>query len=142
MSKPATPLTELSAEECLALLATTDLGRLAVIRDETPDIFPVNYLLGGNGKVYFRSAPGTKLIDITLYPAVAFEADGTADGERWSVVVRGEAHRLEYDSEIEESGIHELRSYSPTEKWNYVRIDPRIVSGRRFRRVHSPIRSA
>ena len=95
------------------------------------DIFPVNYLTH-RSTVLFRSAPGLKLIDITNNPAVAFEIDGTDNGKRWGVVVRGTAVRLGSDSEIQETRVNRLPTLSPTEKWNYVRITPRTVTGRRF----------
>jgi nitroimidazol reductase NimA-like FMN-containing flavoprotein (pyridoxamine 5'-phosphate oxidase superfamily) len=122
---------ELTDEACWEILAAADSGRLAVASDDGADLFPVNYLVKGRS-IFFRSAPGLKLIDITEHPAVAFEVDGVYHRTRWSVVVKGQAHRLGVDSEIEESGVLGLRSLSPTEKWNYVRIVPTTVTGRRF----------
>ena len=117
--------------ECWQLLAGADVGRFAVVAGDGVDIFPVNFLVK-NDVIYFASAPGSKLIDLTLNPQVAFEADGIADRRRWSVVVKGTATRLGFDTEIEESGVKELHSMAPTEKWNYVRIDPQVITGRRF----------
>lgn len=126
-------ITELSTEECWRALNHTDLGRLAVRTQEGPDVFPVNYRVYG-GAIYFRSAPGSKLVAITSDPRVAFETDGREGTALWSVVVHGRAARLSVDSEIEESGVLELESWCPTEKWNYVRIVPERLTGRRFRR--------
>jgi len=124
----------LTDDECWEMLRTGDLGRLAVIDHGAPDIYPLNYLVGEQ-VIYFRSAPGDKLAAIGANPSVAFEADGVFARNRWSVVIRGMAHRLNYDSEIESSGIMALESYLPTDKWNYVRIEPLSVSGRRFHRA-------
>ena len=85
--------------------------------------------------VYFRSAPGTKMVELTNAPRVAFEADGRDGARRWSVTIKGTAQRLAFDSEIEASGIQRLASLEPTEKFNYVRITPHSVSGRRFASV-------
>jgi hypothetical protein len=63
---------------------------------------------------------------------VAFEIDGVDNGQRWSVVVRGSAVRLGSDSEIQDTKINQLPTLTPTDKWNYVRITPRTVTGRRF----------
>jgi len=123
----------LTADECWDLLRTSDLGRLAVLDHGSPDIYPLNYLLGEH-VLYFRSAPGDKLAAIGANPAVAFEADGVFARNRWSVVIRGSAYRVNYDSEIEASGVMALDSYLPTDKWNYVRIDPLSITGRRFHR--------
>jgi nitroimidazol reductase NimA-like FMN-containing flavoprotein (pyridoxamine 5'-phosphate oxidase superfamily) len=125
-------IAQLSDEECWALLSSVDLGRLAVIIDGGVDIFPVNYVVNDQ-RVYFSSAPGSKLMDITEESRVAFEADGTADRKRWSVVVKGVARRLDSDTEILESGVREAHTLAPTTKWNYVRITPTAVTGRRFR---------
>jgi len=123
----------LTTDECWEMLRTNDLGRLAVLDHGTPDIYPLNYLVGDH-LIYFRSAPGDKLAAIGANPAVAFEADGVFARNRWSVVIRGTAHRVNYDSEIESSGIMALDSYLPTDKWNYVRIEALSITGRRFHR--------
>jgi nitroimidazol reductase NimA-like FMN-containing flavoprotein (pyridoxamine 5'-phosphate oxidase superfamily) len=131
MSKSA--IESLTVDECWKLMATADLGRVGVVNDGGVDIFPVSFLVKDQ-VIYFSSAPGAKLMEMTRHPRVAFEADGIADRRRWSVVVRGEAKRLGFDSEIEESGVRSLRSMMPTAEWNYVRIEPRLVTGRRFTR--------
>jgi hypothetical protein len=122
----------LTDETCWAVLGTGQIGRLAVTALDGADIFPVDYKVG-NGLVYFRSAPGQKLIDLTANPVVAFEADGILDRFRWSVVVRGTAQRMSSDADIETSAVQHLKSHSPTAKWKYVRITPSSITGRRFR---------
>ncbi|HEV7948793.1 MAG TPA: pyridoxamine 5'-phosphate oxidase family protein [Glaciihabitans sp.] len=125
---------DLDASECWRLLADGELGRVGVIRDGEVDIYPVNYLVKDRS-IYFRSGPGSKMVDMARHPLVAFEVDGIDERKRWSVVVRGTATRVGFDREIEDSGVRELQSYSPTNKWNYVRIDANVISGRRFRRA-------
>src|SRR5262245_52003398 len=80
---------ELSVGECLALLATHRFGRIAVVVDGRPVLFPVNYALEGDS-VVFRTAPGTKLSGAAL-GHVAFEIDGVDDATQtgWSVIVQG-----------------------------------------------------
>ena len=121
----------LSGTDCRGYLNTNSVGRLGVVGQGGVDIFPVNYLTH-RSTVLFRSAPGLKLIDITNNSAVAFEIDGVDNGQRWSVVVRGSAVRLGSDSEIQDTKINQLPTLTPTDKWNYVRITPRTVTGRRF----------
>jgi len=91
------------------------------------DIVPIDYVVT-NSMLYFRSAPGQKLIDITSDSIVAFEADGTTGDLHWSVVLRGRALRINSDREIEDSGVLHLKSHSPARKWNYVKIAPTIVT--------------
>jgi nitroimidazol reductase NimA-like FMN-containing flavoprotein (pyridoxamine 5'-phosphate oxidase superfamily) len=121
----------LDEDECWRLLAASSLGRFAVRVLDGVDVFPVNYL-AHDRELYFRSAPGSKLIDLTREPKIAFEIDGEHARHVWSVVVRGTAHRLGTDQEIEDSGIQSLETWHPSEKHNYVRIAPVSVSGRSF----------
>ena len=66
-------LEELSESECLRLLRRHSLGRIALVVDEKPQIFPINYALQDR-IIVFRTAPGTKL---SYAPSsnVAFEID-------------------------------------------------------------------
>jgi hypothetical protein len=124
--------TVLDGAACWRLLDREGIGRLAVSRDDGVDIFPLNYL-SSRGRLYFRSAPGTKVVEITEHPRVAFEVDGRTMLARWSVVVRGTVRRLGADPEILRSGVPTLRSWQPGEKFNYFEIQPEQISGRFIR---------
>ena len=124
-------LVVLGEEESWHLLASADLARLAVSIDGGVDIFPINYVVADR-VIFFRTAPGSKLMDLTKHPIVALETDGTHNRRRWSVVVKGSAVRLGSDEEIESSGVLSLHSLVPTEKWNYVRITASSITGRQF----------
>jgi nitroimidazol reductase NimA-like FMN-containing flavoprotein (pyridoxamine 5'-phosphate oxidase superfamily) len=121
----------LDDDECWRLLAASSLGRFAVRAGDGVDVFPVNYLVHERA-LFFRSAPGSKLADLTREPRIAFEIDGEHARHVWSVVVHGTADRLGSDREIDESGIQSLQAWHPSEKFNYVRITPEGVSGRSF----------
>ena len=110
-------------------LATVSVGRIAIATDDGIDIFPVNFTTHER-HIYFRSAPGSKLIELTERPDVTFEADGSGRARRWSVVIKGAAERLNDDDEIVRSGVAALETVSPSVKNNFVRITPRLVSGR------------
>ena len=136
---PEPAVEDLSADECWRLLDTDGVGRLATAvadpatGDVRPDIFPINFH-AHDGAILFRTGPGSKLIDLTAQPAVAFQTDGRRGRLYWSIVVHGRARRLAFDSEIEESGILETQAIHPTQKWNYVRIEVESITGIRFRR--------
>lgn len=121
----------LDVERCRRLLRTHELGRLAIRRGDTVDIFPINYLVFDD-QLYFRSAPGSKLMDLTESPNIAFEIDGRSGRQLWSVVVHGVARRLSADEEIERSGIQSLQTAQGGEKVNYVTIRIDEISGREF----------
>lgn len=138
MAQESVPvIEELTADECWKLLEKDGVGRLAtaVLDRKTgnvePDIFPINFHVYEQ-RILFRSAPGSKLIDLTTQPAVAFQTDGHRGRKHWSVVVHGIARRMMFDSDIVESGILDLQSTLPTQKWNYVRIEPSKITGIRF----------
>lgn len=123
----------LTEDECWSFLHSGVLGRLAIAAKGLVDIFPINYLVHDR-TILFRSGPGSKLVNLTAAPLVAFEADDF-DG-RWhsSVVVHGRASRLDNDADILESGVMNLVSWSDTPKFNYVRITPTDITGRRVDR--------
>ncbi|MES2094632.1 MAG: pyridoxamine 5'-phosphate oxidase family protein [Actinomycetota bacterium] len=121
----------LGEEQSWHLLARADLGRLAVSTDGGVDIFPINYVVADR-VIFFCSAPGSKLVNLTQHPVVALETDGILNRRRWSVVAKGSAERLGSDEEIEASGVLTLHSLVPTEKWNYVRITVSSITGRQF----------
>ncbi|MFT4029150.1 MAG: pyridoxamine 5'-phosphate oxidase family protein [Protaetiibacter sp.] len=126
----------LDIDTCWELLAEEQLGRVIFVEGDDVEVFPVNFSLGGHS-ILFRSAPGTKLELVAERPRVAFEVDHRSDTEAWSVILWGAAERLSFDDEIEHSGVLGLVSWSSDEKFNYVRITPDRVSGRRFQRGNS-----
>ena len=90
----AVPLEVLEVPECWALLREQPVGRLAVLHDGRPDIFPVNFVVD-HGSLVFRTGSGT-LFASAAGSWVAFEVDGYAaeEGRAWSVVVRGRAREV------------------------------------------------
>lgn len=123
----------LAADDCWSLLAKENVGRIALHTHDGVDIFPVNFTVN-DGNIFIRSAPGSKLIDIAIDPAVAFEVDGKRARTYWSIVVKGTAERMSFDSEIRESGVLDLQTVTSSAKWNYVRISVREITGRRVLR--------
>lgn len=133
---------ELDTVECWRLLQHSSVGRFAVEGPGgIPDVFPMNYLVR-EGAIFVRSAPGGKLASIAKRPGIALEIDGASALHYWSVVVRGVAHRMSIDAEIESSGVLALASLSPTPKHDFLRITPSSVTGRRFARHHRTVETA
>ena len=122
----------LNEPEMWALLDKTPMGRLAVAAAGELDIFPVNYIVD-DGSLLFRTAAGTKLVELTVNAMVAFEIDGYDDTTAWSVVVKGSAARLDHQAEIDRADTLPLTPWIPTLKYTYVRVKPTSLSGRSFR---------
>jgi uncharacterized protein len=131
----------MNEEDCWNLLARNELGRLAVAVSGEPEIFPVNYVVDGPA-VLFRTAPGSKLAELTVNPRVAFEVDEYDETFGASVVLKGVARRLELQREIDEADALPLTPWIPTLKYRWVRIAPASITGRRFARGPEPDRYA
>jgi nitroimidazol reductase NimA-like FMN-containing flavoprotein (pyridoxamine 5'-phosphate oxidase superfamily) len=128
----ATVPEKIGVEECWRLLDSSTVARLAVADDLGPDIFPINHLVSA-GALFFRSAPGKKIVSLTRRPEVAVEIDGTDGGKRFSVVLRGTVRRLDDEAEMHASGVLDLATMTAPTKWNYFAVMPRTVEGRLFR---------
>lgn len=123
---------ELSTTQSWALLRECEVGRLAVVVDGGPDIFPVNYVVD-HGSVVIRTAAGTKLAAACGHQ-VAFEVDGY-DPEvavAWSVVIKGEAQRVQGLYEMLDVIDLPLFPWHSAPKPIYVRVTPDGITGRRF----------
>lgn len=133
---PDNILSELTIGECHTLLAGHHLGRLAFLdrAGVMPMIIPVNYLLHDE-TVVFRTDPGSKLIAALHGSPVAFEVDGTDEPQQlgWSVVVRGFLEEVTDPDERDRLSATPLVAWAPGAKAHYVRVNPRLVSGRRIR---------
>lgn len=133
------PLKELSTDECWEYLRSSTLGRIALSVGGDVDIYPLNFYADGT-TILFRTAPGTKLLELTVNHRVALETDGHTDADAWSVVVKGTARPLELQSEIDEADASPLEPWAPTLKYRYVRIEPTELTGRYFERIGEPER--
>lgn len=113
-------------------LRSVTVGRLGVLVDDHPDIFPVNYVVDG-GTVVFRTAEGLKWMAVAAHPGVAFEADGYAADSRtaWSVVVKGHVEQVS-KSDLLDTAALPLYPWHGEPKGRFVRVVPQSVTGRRF----------
>lgn len=124
-------LEELTRDECLDLLASGQIGRVAVSIAALPAVLPVNYALL-DGAIVFRTEAGTKLSAATTNTVVAFEVDHTDDTDRvgWSVMVVGPA------SEITSAETLARARSLPLDSWvdgeHFVRVEVERISGRRL----------
>jgi len=87
---------ELEEAQCLELLGTRNVGRVAYSDPEGPVVIPVNYVLH-EGMVLFRVQPRSRLADRLRDGAASFQVDHVDDATRtgWSVLVRGHAAHAE-----------------------------------------------
>lgn len=121
-------------DQCWALLDSEVVGRVALIVDGHPEVFPVNFVLHRRS-IVFRTAGGTKLWGAITAKPVAFEIDGYDAHEEtaWSVMARGEAELVEDQAEKDAVDALLLEPWQPGEKSFYVRVPPKALTGRRFK---------
>lgn len=125
---------ELTESECTRHLGESRFGRLAVLGDGGPMIFPVNYACS-DGSIVIRTTVGAKLAAAPM-TKVAFEIDEVeADGSSgWSVVVRGPAFDVT-DSIDEFSNLARatpVTTWVPGDKDRVLRITIREITGRAY----------
>jgi nitroimidazol reductase NimA-like FMN-containing flavoprotein (pyridoxamine 5'-phosphate oxidase superfamily) len=131
-----------SARESWELLRRATVGRLAVILDGAPDIFPVNYAVD-HGTIVIRTAGGTKH-GAARSQVVAFEVDGydVDTAQAWSVVLKGLATEVQaVDEVIAVMGLP-LDPWEAGSKAHFLRVTPGTLSGRRFRVAIPPVSRA
>ncbi len=117
--------------QCWQLLENTRHGRLGLRVSDELDLVPVN-IVARDQKIYFRSAPGNKLAELTINPKILVEADGILSDQAWSVLARGTARVLETEAEIEFAESLGIDPWVPTYKDFFIEVDVTRVTGRHF----------
>lgn len=126
-------LEHLSQRECWELLSSTPVGRIGVLVDSAPEIYPVNFVVDDTS-IVFRTDSGSKLRGLDRSPTVCFEADSIDVEEHtgWSVLVKGRAMEVTDPEEARAVAALPLRFWSLGDKSHWVRIRPSSVTGRRI----------
>ena len=121
--------------DCIELMASTPIGRIAFTVDDHPMVVPVNFAWHED-TVVFRTLEASKQ---TRWPAAAassFEVDHWDAEARsgWSVAVIGRAREVTNFAEREELEGIGLVPWAK-EKWRpmWVRIEPESIAGRLLR---------
>lgn len=142
MPEHGKPIMEtLDETECLRLVSTQVIGRLAFVGSYDLTVQPVNYRLV-DGEILFRTAQdsltGEDLrtgIEHAEYK-VAFEVDSFDEKARegWSVLIQGPAHHLDSADEREKALTAGVEPWPGGEKEHFIKITPVRITGRRVRR--------
>ena len=123
---------DLTRDDCLDLLASTTIGRVAVSTPDGPHIVPVNYGLFED-TVVVRTSSYSLLGTYARDAVVALEIDGFEPDARsgWSVVVRSRC-----SVESDPRTIRAIREAAPEAPWAggtrnlYLRLRTEQVTGR------------
>ncbi|MEX2292639.1 MAG: pyridoxamine 5'-phosphate oxidase family protein [Acidimicrobiales bacterium] len=123
----------LTPHACWDLLCEEAVGRVGVLVDSAPEIYPVNYAVCDE-TIVFRTDPGTKLRAIDRSPSVCFEADRVdpETGSGWSVLIKGRAVELTSAADLGAASELPLHFWTSGDKSHWVSIVSAEITGRRI----------
>ncbi|MDO4898355.1 MAG: pyridoxamine 5'-phosphate oxidase family protein [Rothia sp. (in: high G+C Gram-positive bacteria)] len=125
-----TVLTDLQIWE---LLAETRFARLGTIgEDGYAHIFPINVVSDGR-RVFFRTAAGAKLLQLTLNSKVTLQVDRIEGGRAISINAFCAARQVAESNTIRYIESLKLSPWLDTQKLEFVELVPEKLTGRRFR---------
>jgi uncharacterized protein len=121
------PLTQ---SECLRLLETHSLGRLAWQSADSQQVRPINYVFR-SGAVYFRTSPQGILSELVRPADVALEVDDLDHhkGTGWSVIVYGRAKAVAALEVLEQWETDDLVPWAPGVRNLFIQITPSRITG-------------
>jgi len=121
------PLTE---AECIDLLESREVGRVAYCDELGPVVLPVNFVLDGHA-VLIQISPHTKLARHLWSTPAAFQIDEFDDYTQsgWSVLVRGDATWVDA---TDLPAADRLQPWAEGQRTLHVRIEAREITGRRL----------
>jgi nitroimidazol reductase NimA-like FMN-containing flavoprotein (pyridoxamine 5'-phosphate oxidase superfamily) len=131
-------LLELERDECVELLASATIGRLAVSPPDwrtPPVIRPVTYVFDRRSQsIVFRTSRGSKFTALLLSGQAAFETDGIdpASHTGWSVIVQGPVEEVKSTTDLHRLERLGLSPWAPGELPHWIRLRATVVSGRRI----------
>src|SRR5688500_2066896 len=129
-------LADIPRDDCLALLQTQSVGRLAVADHGyyPPHIVPVNFVVDGEA-ILFRSNAGLKFrLAVLAEHSVSFEVDciDPSGALTWSVVDQGRAELLTPEQVDPLPVASWLHPWAPGQRDEWIRIVPYTITGRRL----------
>lgn len=142
-----TGLEIITEAECWKLVASKEVGRLAISIANDPDVFPLNYrvdltplsdssdpMRSAGPSIVIRTNAGLKLAGAVLGNPVAFEIDDLQEDAHtgWSVVIHGRGEEIEHVEDWLHAEDLNVSPWANNPKSRYVRITPDRVSGRRI----------
>lgn len=125
-------LREISKPECLELLASHRVGRVAYCDDLGPVVLPVNYALDRE-TILIRTSPHSTLAGHLRSAPASFQIDDFDDFNQsgWSVLVRGDAAYVD-PSDLPADDSERPQAWAEGQRSFHVRITPHDISGRRL----------
>jgi uncharacterized protein len=124
---------DLTLAECRERLRASHVGRVAWMAPDGPHVLPVSSVYRDD-RIVFRTSPSGVLAALRTRSNVAFEIDEIGADQAWSVVVRGVAQEIHQSHDVitlwQDEG---LVPWAAGKRPVFIEIEPRIISGRRYR---------
>jgi nitroimidazol reductase NimA-like FMN-containing flavoprotein (pyridoxamine 5'-phosphate oxidase superfamily) len=132
-SVDVTRLVDVAREDCVALLKSAQVGRVVYTDGALPVCTPVTYTMYGRA-IVFRTTTSARITRAVQDSVVAFEVDDFDVDRRtgWSVLATGTATAVHDSStllRLEQTG---LASWAGSDRTEWIRIVPTLLSGRRL----------
>jgi uncharacterized protein len=124
----------LSRDECLELLESKRVGRVAYCETRGPVVLPVNFTVRSQS-IVFRTKAGSRLAQHMNDAPATFQIDEIDDflQSGWSVLVVGVAHWVTDTEDLSDLwwDQHQPQPWAEGERNAFVRIVPATITGRR-----------
>jgi nitroimidazol reductase NimA-like FMN-containing flavoprotein (pyridoxamine 5'-phosphate oxidase superfamily) len=123
-------------QQCLDLMESHHLGRVAWQAADRPQILPVTYAMH-QGSVYFRTLPDGILAELAQPTSVALEVDELDQQTRsgWSIVLHGRTSAVSGPGELADLWASDaMVPWAVGNRTLFIRIRPERVAGRVVRR--------
>jgi nitroimidazol reductase NimA-like FMN-containing flavoprotein (pyridoxamine 5'-phosphate oxidase superfamily) len=124
----------LTPQDCLRLLGSVRVGRIAYTDQALPAVQPVTFLLD-NDAVLVRTGDGAQLTRAARNTVVAFQVDELDPESRsgWAVMVVGYAQEITDPDEVSRMKQLPLRAWVTTDRDHFIRVSIELIDGRRVR---------
>jgi nitroimidazol reductase NimA-like FMN-containing flavoprotein (pyridoxamine 5'-phosphate oxidase superfamily) len=126
----------IGSQQCLDLIGSHHLGRIAWQAADLPQILPITYAMH-QGSVYFRTAPDGLLAELAQPTSVALEVDDLDQQTRtgWSIVLHGHSSAVRQPDELADLWASDsLVPWASGNRTLFIRIRPDRIEGRVVRR--------
>ena len=123
-------------QQCLDLIESHHLGRIAWQAADLPQILPITYAML-QGSIYFRTLPDGILAELAQPTSVALEVDELDQQTRtgWSIVLHEHSSAVGVPDELADLWASDsLVPWASGNRTLYIRIRPDRVAGRMVRR--------
>ena len=125
------PIDHLTANEAWDVVRKSEVGRIATLHGNAPEIHPVTYVVHGE-HIYFRTGTASRLLVDTEDQLVAFEVSWQMMQHISSTVIRGAVVVVTDPEKVTELDSMPYLDFAPKQEYVWMKIAPNEVRGRRL----------